>query len=132
MNARPVVLVVDDEIHVVDVLALVLEGLRARVTKAYNGEQALRAVATARPLLVISDVMMPKLGGLELLRRLRADSDTAAIPVVLMSSLPPEAIPDHGADAFLGKPFDLEHVEAVAARRLAGLGRLTGQGGRST
>jgi CheY-like chemotaxis protein len=110
-SASPVVVVADDEIHIVDVLSLLLEPLGVRVVKAYNGEQALRAVQAHRPHLVLTNVIMPKLGGAELCRRLKARPETAAIPVVLISSLPREELPSCQADGFLAKPFDLARVE---------------------
>jgi CheY-like chemotaxis protein len=105
------VVIADDEIHIVDVLSLLLEPLGVRVIKAYNGEQALRAVQAHRPHLVLTNVIMPKLGGAELCRRLKARPETATIPVILVSSLPREELPPCHADGFLPKPFDLARVE---------------------
>lgn len=116
---RATVVVADDEVHIVDVLALLIEPFDVTVMKAYNGEQVLSAVRKHMPRLVITDIMMPKLSGIEVCRRIKADPSTAMIPVVLLSSLPDDAVERSGADAFLPKPFDLELVEACARRYLA-------------
>ena len=112
----PLVVIADDEVHVVDLLTMVLEALGLRVVKAYNGEQALRAIREHRPRLVITDYMMPKLDGIQLTRGLRGTPELAATRVVLMTSLPPEALPVHGADAYVAKPFDLDEIEALVTR----------------
>ena len=115
---RATVIVADDEVHIVDVVALLLEPFDVTVVKAYNGEQVLRAVREYSPRLVITDIMMPKLSGIEVCRRIKADPSTAMIPVILLSSLPDDAIERSGADAFIPKPFDIELVEACARRYL--------------
>lgn len=102
------ILIVDDERHIVEVLAGLLEDEGYAVRRAYDGEAALRAVEAAPPDLVLSDVMMPRLGGVELARRLIS----LGIPVVLMSA----AVADPGLPgvAFVSKPFDLERIVTVA------------------
>jgi len=110
----PTVVIADDEVHIVDVLAMLFEFYEVEVVKAYNGEQALQAVREHTPSLVIADIMMPKLSGAELCQRLKADPVTAGTTVVLMSALPPHAIPDVSADGYLPKPFELQRVETYA------------------
>ena len=109
---RATVIVADDEVHIVDVVALLLEPFDVTVVKAYNGEQVLRAVREYSPRLVITDIMMPKLSGIEVCRRIKADPSTAMIPVILLSSLPDDAVERSGADALIPKPFNIELVEA--------------------
>lgn len=102
------ILVADDEEFIVDLLATLLEEETFRVVRAYDGEQALRAAQRERPDLIITDVMMPKLTGVELARRLRAGSGLPQPPIILMSAVrPPPAIPD---THYLAKPFDIEQV----------------------
>ena len=118
---RPVVLVVEDDTAVRFLLGVVLvEDLDVRVVEAATGPAAVEALAAERPALVILDLMLPGFGGLEVLRRLRADAATRAIPVVAMSAAVggTQALAD-GCDAFLQKPFDLEDLVAVARRALA-------------
>ena len=104
------VVVADDEVHIVDVVALLLEPFDVTVlVKAYNGEQVLRAVREhCQP--VITDIMMPKLSGIEVCRRIKADPSTAMIPVILLSSLPDDAVKRSGADGYIPKPFNIEVV----------------------
>ena len=114
-DGRPTVVIADDEVHIVDVLAMVFESYDVDVVKTYNGEQALQAVREHNASLLIADIMMPKLGGVELTRRVKADPTTAAITVVLMSALPPRANSFPTVDAYWPKPFDLRRIEAFAA-----------------
>jgi DNA-binding response OmpR family regulator len=108
-----VILVVEDERPVREFLANALEQDGYRVVQAFHGEHALRLVAGERPDLVITDVMMPLMSGVDLCRRLKADPATAAVPVILMSAagLPVER--DALADAFIAKPFDLDAMDAL-------------------
>ena len=112
------VLLVEDERPVREVLAQALEFSGFRVRQAYHGRQALELVARERPDVVISDVMMPLVGGVELCARLKADPTTAGIPVILMTAAGRHAI--HGADAaaVLEKPFDLDAMDAAVRRVL--------------
>ena len=114
----PVVVVADDEIHLVDVISLLLEPFGARVVKAYNGEQALAAAREHRSRLVLTNVRMPKLGGIEVCRQLKAQHNDGAINVVLITSLPREDIPECGADDIILKPFDAARLEACVRRFL--------------
>ncbi len=105
----PTILVVDDEPLVVDILADVLQDEGYTVLKARNGADALRLAREHHPALVISDVMMPRLNGVELVRRLKESRDTASTPTILMSCVPVEPA-SSGATHFVGKPFDLDVI----------------------
>jgi CheY-like chemotaxis protein len=111
--------VADDEVHVVDLIALLLESLGVKVVKVYDGEEALQAIVEHRARLLITDLLMPKLRGDELTRRIKAHPETADVKVVIVTSQPRESIADIPADAFISKPFDLNHVEAVVLEYLA-------------
>jgi CheY-like chemotaxis protein len=86
------------------------------VVAVASGDLALAAAAEVRPALVITDVMMPRLRGDELCRRIKADPALAATPVVLLSAVARADLPDVGAEAYLGKPFDLDDVVALVHR----------------
>ena len=110
------ILVVDDEVSIVELLSMLLEGVGYQVMKAYNGQEALDCLASARPDVVISDVMMPVLDGRELCRRMQADQRYRSIPVVLMSAIHP--VPSlTGCDcaALLKKPFKFNEVLQIIA-----------------
>jgi len=87
-----------------------------RVEEAADGEQALAAVRRERPALLLSDVMMPRLDGFELLAELRADARTRALPVVLLSARAGEEAQIEGlgagADDYLVKPFTARELLA--------------------
>jgi class 3 adenylate cyclase/CheY-like chemotaxis protein len=104
------VLVVDDTPHNVKLLADLLTVKGYGVATATNGEDALAAIATEPPDLVLLDIMMPGLSGYDVCKRLRADPQTALLPVVLVTSLDAqqERIKgiEAGADDFLGKPIN--------------------------
>jgi DNA-binding response OmpR family regulator len=110
------VVVADDEIHILDLLTCILEDQGYAVIAASNGESAYRAVLEHNPALVMSDVMMPGLRGDELCRRLKESPTTATIPVVLVTSLPTTNFDYDCADAFIAKPFDIDHVESVVVQ----------------
>ena len=110
------ILVVDDEISIVDLLSMVLEGAGYQVTKAYNGQEALDCLASARPDVVISDVMMPVLDGRELCRRMQADPRSRSIPVVLMSAIHiKHNLTGCNCAALLKKPFKFNEVLQIIA-----------------
>ncbi len=107
---RPHILVVDDDPEVRNVLERLLERRDMRVTLSGDGEAALEAVAGSDPDLVLLDVAMPGISGLDVLRRLKADPATRLLPVILITGL--DAREDRirgieaGADDFIPKPFD--------------------------
>jgi DNA-binding response OmpR family regulator len=107
------VLVVDDEFDILEAVKGILELEGYRVLGASNGAQALSAMQQAQPDLVLADLMMPVMDGLELLKAMRADERLSRVPVVLMSALQPRVSQqEHGWRAFLQKPFDLEALLA--------------------
>lgn len=115
------ILVVDDERPVREFLAQALQESGHRVLEAYHGRHALKLLAgagTDRPDLVISDVMMPLVGGVELCRLMKADQSTARIPIVLMSAATPRAMAGVESDGFITKPFDLDVLDALIAQVL--------------
>lgn len=113
------ILVVDDEQPVVDLLTDMLEDEGHTVIPAYNGRVALELVAHQPPDLVISDVMMPFVDGIQLCRRLREEYDRERLPVILMSAALPPDLSSCGANAFLGKPFDIDRFEDLIAAYVA-------------
>ena len=112
---RPTVLVVDDDPGIRELVAAVLEDEGYAPRHAADGLAALEEVASSPVDLVLSDVMMPRLDGVGLVRRLRDGGHR--VPVVLMSAA------SAGVDApdvpFLPKPFDLDGLLGVIAGALA-------------
>ncbi|HSE93946.1 MAG TPA: response regulator [Methylomirabilota bacterium] len=110
MGTTPKILVVDDNAANVKILQTRLSAEGYDVVTAADGEQALAAAATHRPDLILLDVMMPKLDGVEVCRRLKADTRFPFTPIVLVTAMSDArdvvAGLDAGADEYLTKPVD--------------------------
>ena len=104
------ILVVDDEAPIRELLAWILKDLGYQVHEAINGREAIAVAAQHPPDLVISDVMMPVMGGPELCRWMKSELEPAP-PVILTSSVGVHVARGTGADAFVRKPFDLDELE---------------------
>jgi DNA-binding response OmpR family regulator len=116
--ATPLVLVADDDPDIVTLVAVGLKKAGYEVVTASDGEEALQAVLARRPDLAIVDVRMPKVDGLELIRRIRADQESNGMPVIALSARVQEGNIAEGfaagADEYLKKPFSpKELVELV-------------------
>jgi CheY-like chemotaxis protein len=118
---RATVLVCDDE-EVLRELILASLADRYSIVEAEDGEEALRLVRERRPELVLLDMMMPGLSGIDVLARLRADPTVAATPVVMLTARTQladrESASAAGADRFLAKPFSPAELRAVVAELL--------------
>jgi len=120
---------VEDEPDIRDLLAFHLERDGYQVTRATTGPEALRQLRAAPPDLVILDLMLPELDGLEVCRRLRADPATATLPVIMLTAKGDEVDRvvglELGADDYVVKPFSpkemLARVRAVLRRARAPL-----------
>src|ERR1044072_9558762 len=120
-SERGRVLIVDDDRKIRDLLFDLLELEGYEVSTAPDGAQAIELAPSFRPHLIISDVLMPVVGGLELCRRLKEDARTCYIPVMLISGL---ITSDHGgieglhagADDYIDLPFRNEELLVKVAR----------------
>lgn len=123
MNVRPRILVVDDEPQLIRVLHTGLKSRGYEVRSAADGEAGLATFSEWRPDLVITDLAMPNVDGLEFCRRLRAISQ---VPIIVLSAKGEEktkvAALDIGADDFVTKPFG---IDELLARIRASLRRAT-------
>jgi two-component system KDP operon response regulator KdpE len=123
------VLVVDDEPQILRALRTALQASQYQVTTANTGEEGLTQAAAQEPELIVLDLGLPDLDGAEVIRRLRAWSDT---PVIVLSVREGQADKvgalDAGADDYVTKPFD---VEELLARMRAMLRRADGDGDSS-
>jgi len=108
------VLVVDDQPDNLDLLEELLSSAGYRVTRAKGGEEALGLVAREIPDTVVLDVMMPRLDGFEVCRRLKSDARTRLIPVVMLTALTDVSSKvrglEAGADDFLNKPVQKDEL----------------------
>ena len=101
------ILVVDDEPDQRFLLRRILQRAGHEVSEATDGAAALRAVQESPPDLVVTDVMMPVMNGVELIRCLRGDPATAHIPILAASG---DTHVAGAADAILAKPYDWHHL----------------------
>lgn len=111
------ILVVDDEPTILELIRDILEAEGFTVLVAQNGTAALRQLRHTPIALVLTDLMMPQLNGVELARRMRADPEMAAIPLILMSAAMPPGIGNLFVDV-LHKPFPIEKVAQIVRRCL--------------
>jgi len=120
-SARGRVLIVDDDRKILDLLVDLLESEGYEISTAVDGAAAINLVQSFDPDIVVSDVVMPNIGGLELCRRLKADPRTAQLPVLLISGLITsddagiEGL-HAGADDYLDLPFRNEELLVKVAR----------------
>ena len=118
------VLIVEDERDIRDLVLFHLEREGFQVSSASSGEEALRQVRHASPDLVLLDLMLPAMGGLEVCRKLRQDPATVALPIVMLTAKGDEVDRvlglELGADDYIVKPFSpkelLARVRAVLRR----------------
>jgi len=106
----PVILVVDDNQQNLELIQAYLEDLDCETQAAHDGVEALEAVAESKPDLVLLDVMMPKMSGFEVCRRLKNNAETENIPIIMVTALNEfgdiERGIDSGADDFVSKPVN--------------------------
>ncbi len=113
MEAIPRVLVVDDDPAILEICSDLLQTEGYEVSVATNGQQAVDLAQHEAPNVVLMDIMMPVMDGIEACRRLKADQHTADIPVVLMSArtnLTRQSQDLVNADALVAKPFDIDYL----------------------
>jgi CheY-like chemotaxis protein len=106
----PVILVVDDNQQNLELLQVYLEDVDCRSIPAHDGPEALEIIAKEPPDLILLDVMMPKMSGFEVCRRIKNDPKTSDIPVIMVTALNEfgdiERAIDSGTDDFLSKPVN--------------------------
>ncbi len=117
---KPTILIVDDEPHVVDLVALCLLPEKYNIIKTYSGLDALDKVYKETPDLIILDLMMPGINGYEICQKLKENALTQHIPIIILSAK--GQLDDKlrglkiGADDYITKPFDPMELEARVER----------------
>ena len=113
-HRRRTVLIADDEPEILDLMRMMLEWEDHTVVQTTDGEQCLEQARAIKPDLILSDVRMPNMTGLEVLEQLQADPDLAGIPVIMLSvvtTLPQvRTALQNGAIAYLPKPFEMREM----------------------
>ena len=123
MSERPVVLCADDDEDILALVALRLARAGYDVQTAPDGAAALAAAQERTPEVAILDVMMPRMGGIDVVTAFRADGALRDVKVILLSARVQDADRERGleagADAYLMKPFRFEELEAIVTQLLA-------------
>ena len=145
----PVILIVDDNEQNLELLQAYLEDVDCETIAAYDGVEALEKVAESSPDLILLDIMMPKMSGFEVCKRLKKDPKTTDIPIIMVTALNEfgdiERGIDCGTDDFLSKPVNklelwtrvktmlkLKHLSDKLQRTLAYLSEIENQTQKST
>jgi CheY-like chemotaxis protein len=115
---RRLILIAERDLHVRKLQEFFLDRAGFAVEFADDGEAALEHAALARPAVVITEILIPKLDGLALCRRLREDPRTCAIPVLVFTILAAEARAVEAGAAFLRKPL-IDSIFVTAVQELA-------------
>jgi adenylate cyclase len=135
MHEPPLILVVDDMPDNVEIVKLRLESEGYAVVTAVDGPDALVRTVQSRPDLILLDVMMPKLDGIEVVKRLKADATLPFTPIILLTAKADVKDVVHGlevgADDYLTKPVDHPGPRRASAGNAAHEG-LAGQGSGSS
>lgn len=116
------ILAVDDERHIARLVQVNLERQGHQVTLAYDGEEALQKVAQEKFDLIVCDVMMPRKDGFQVLNELKANPETAEIPVIMLTAKAQDADVfrgwSSGVDCYLTKPFNPQELVNFVQRVL--------------
>ncbi len=125
MEKNKTIMVVDDNPDIVTIVKTILEGKGYGVQSAYSGQEAFNLLAEQKPDLIVLDIMMPQMDGLEVLTRLKGDNTTATIPVILLTAKVQyeDVLGGYkmGADYYITKPF-------TSTQLLNGINLLLGEG----
>ena len=110
------ILIVDDEKDIVDLISYNLEKEGFATAKAYDGESALDLVKAAKPDLVVLDLMLPGIRGLEVCKFIRKNQDTEALPIIMLTAKGDQLDKilgfEMGADDYITKPFNVRELIA--------------------
>lgn len=123
MSRNKTILVVDDNQDIVNIVTITLEGHGYEVISASSGSDLLRCLENQKPDLILLDIMLPDMNGLEILKRLKDNADTSSIPVVMLTIM--EQYEDIarayelGCEYYIAKPF-------TASQLLNAIGSLLG------
>lgn len=110
------ILVVDDENHIVELIKFNLEANGYEVISAFNGKEAIEKVSDEKPDLVILDLMLPKIDGIEVCRKVKGNNDTSDISIIMLTAKSDETDKivglEIGADDYMTKPFSVKELMA--------------------
>jgi two-component system cell cycle response regulator DivK len=123
------ILIVDDNVTNLKLVAYLMKSKGYEVTTAVDAETALEAVRTARPRLILMDLQLPGIDGLELTKQLKSDPATREIVIIAVTAYAMKGDQDRalaaGCDDYVTKPIDTRQLPATIARHLAGTGAVS-------
>ena len=121
-DKQPVVLVADDEEDIKVVLRMFLEAVGYEVVTAFDGLDALEQIKSAKPDVVLMDIMMPVIDGIEVVRQMKATPGIRDIPVVMLTAAAQSDMVERaiqaGAADYIVKPFEPEAVQRAIEKVL--------------
>jgi two-component system, OmpR family, alkaline phosphatase synthesis response regulator PhoP len=125
MDTQRTIMVVDDNPDIITIVKTILEGKGYSVLSASSGQELLNLLNNQKPDLIILDIMMPEMDGLEVLGRLKGVTETASIPVILLTAKVQyeDVLGGYklGADYYITKPF-------TSTQLVNGINLLLGEG----
>lgn len=125
MDTKKTIMVVDDNPDIITIVRTILEGKGYNVLSAYSGAELFSLLEQQKPDLVVLDIMMPQMDGLEVLTRLKGATETATIPVILLTAKVQyeDVLGGYklGADYYITKPF-------TSTQLINGINLLLGEG----
>jgi len=108
------ILIVDDKREVVELVTATLEGEGYQIISASDGREALEKIGKEKPDLVLLDVVMPKMNGLEVLAKVKKDPQTKDVPIIMLTAKGQQLDKDKGmrlgAEDYIIKPFSPSHL----------------------
>lgn len=118
MKKNPRILLVEDEIAAAEAIGYLLQMNGFQVVNASDGREALERLDEARPDLVLTDIMMPWMDGLELARHIRERPELRDLPIVVMSAAHSILPPETAVSVSLPKPIDFPNLLAILGKLL--------------
>ena len=116
------ILIVDDNVANLKLARLLLQGEGYDVTTATNAEDALVLLSTFRPKLILMDIQLPDMDGLELTRRLKANPETSGIRILALTAYAMKGDEERaraaGCDGYIAKPIDIDSLPGVIEEQL--------------
>ena len=140
-NKKPRILIVDDEKHVAKLIKLSLQKGRYAMNEVYSGKEALESIEEQQPNLIILDLMMPKISGYDVLKKVKENEQTKDIPIIILSAKGqlPDKVKSYqsGALFHITKPFDPLELEVrvrvlLEKEKNDGVHPITGLPGKKT
>jgi two-component system phosphate regulon response regulator PhoB len=122
MNDTPTAIVVEDDLFLSEIYSDTLRGIGVSVETYYDGDSALRKIQTARPDLVVLDLNLPKVSGIEIFREMRKRTETAETWVLIVTANPMQAAELNETETdsqnllVLAKPVSVDQLEQLARR----------------